>query len=68
MSKSDSCSHQSNDTTDVSEGMRCEDDPAFGWNPYSELVNGRVAMLAVLGLVLLEWFTKQDVFSWLGLR
>lgn len=42
--------------------------PSFGWNPYSELVNGRVAMLAIAGLILLEWFTKQDLFTWLGLR
>ena len=44
------------------------EEPSFGWNAYSELVNGRVAMLAVAGLVLLEWFTKQDLFTWLGLR
>ena len=67
MSKSDS-SHQSPGATDVAEGAKYEDEPAFGWNPYTELINGRVAMLAVLGLVLLEWFTKQDLFTWLGLR
>lgn len=44
------------------------EEPSFGWNSYSELINGRVAMLAILGLVLLEWFTKQDLFTWLGLR
>ncbi|NJN23749.1 MAG: high light inducible protein [Acaryochloridaceae cyanobacterium RL_2_7] len=54
------------DSVEVTQGD--VEEPSFGWNPYSELVNGRLAMLAVLGLVLLEWFTKQDLFTWLGFR
>lgn len=67
MSNSDSIDHSA-DTTEIKSGSQYEDEPVFGWNPYSELVNGRVAMLAMLGLVLLEWFTKEDLFTWLGLR
>ncbi|NJM75053.1 MAG: hypothetical protein HC852_03800 [Acaryochloridaceae cyanobacterium RU_4_10] len=41
--------------------------PAFGWNVYAEKINGRFAMIGFVGLLLLEWFTRQDFFTWLGL-
>lgn len=43
-------------------------EPAFGWTHYAELINGRFAMVGFLGLLLLELFTGQDFFTWLGLR
>ncbi|MEG4031902.1 MULTISPECIES: chlorophyll a/b-binding protein [unclassified Microcoleus] len=43
-------------------------EPAFGWNAYSEQINGRFAMVGFVGLLLLEFFTGQDFFTWLGLR
>ncbi|MBD2327409.1 chlorophyll a/b-binding protein [Alkalinema sp. FACHB-956] len=42
--------------------------PGFGWTPYAEQINGRFAMLGLLGLLLLEFFTHQDFYSWIGLR
>lgn len=42
--------------------------PAFGWNAYSEKVNGRFAMVGFILLLALEWFTHQDFFTWMGLR
>jgi hypothetical protein len=42
-------------------------EPAFGWNPYAEKINGRFAMVGFVGLLLLEFFTRQDFFTWLGL-
>ncbi|MDJ0556552.1 MAG: chlorophyll a/b-binding protein [Microcoleaceae cyanobacterium MO_207.B10] len=42
--------------------------PAFGWNTYAEKINGRFAMVGFVILLLLELFTHQDLFSWLGLR
>lgn len=42
--------------------------PAFGWTPYAEQINGRFAMMGFIGLLLLEFFTRQDLFTWLGLR
>lgn len=41
--------------------------PAFGWSAYAEKMNGRFAMIGFVGLLLLEWFTRQDFFTWLGL-
>jgi len=51
-----------------SESPASNPDPAFGWTPYAEQINGRFAMLGFAALVILELFTKQDLFTWLGLR
>lgn len=42
--------------------------PAFGWTPYAELINGRFAMIGFVALLILELFTHQDFFTWIGLR
>lgn len=43
-------------------------EPAFGWSSYAEQINGRFAMIGFLALLLLELFTRQDFFTWIGLR
>jgi hypothetical protein len=43
-------------------------DPAFGWTKYAEQINGRFAMVGFVMLLVLEFFTKQDLITWLGLR
>lgn len=43
-------------------------EPAFGWTPYAEQINGRFAMLGFVALLILEFFTRQDLITWLGLR
>jgi Chlorophyll A-B binding protein len=43
-------------------------EPAFGFNFYSERLNGRFAMLGFLGILLLEIFSGQGLLSWLGLH
>ncbi|HEY9659954.1 MAG TPA: chlorophyll a/b-binding protein [Allocoleopsis sp.] len=43
-------------------------EPAFGWTAYAEQINGRFAMIGFVALLILEWFTHQDFFTWLGLR
>ncbi len=42
--------------------------PAFGWSAYAEQLNGRFAMIGFVALLILEFFTHQDFFTWLGLR
>jgi hypothetical protein len=43
-------------------------DPAFGWTTYAEQINGRFAMVGFAILLVIEFFTKQDIITWLGLR
>lgn len=43
-------------------------EPAFGWTAYAEQINGRFAMIGFVSLLILELFTRQDFFTWLGLR
>lgn len=43
-------------------------EPSFGWTAYAEQMNGRIAMVGILALILLELFTKQDLITWLGFR
>lgn len=43
-------------------------EPAMGWTAYAEKINGRFAMIGFILLILIEIFTQQDFFTWLGLR
>jgi hypothetical protein len=43
-------------------------EPGLGWTNYAEMINGRFAMVGFVALLLLELFTGQDFFTWLGLR
>jgi hypothetical protein len=43
-------------------------EPTFGWTSYAEIINGRFAMIGFVALLILELFTHQDFFTWLGLR
>jgi len=39
----------------------------FGWSNYSEITNGRFAMIGFLAIVLIELFSKQSFLKWAGL-
>jgi hypothetical protein len=43
-----------------------ENQPAFGWTPYAELINGRFAMIGFVALLIQQLITRQDFFTWLG--
>ncbi|MCU0552069.1 MAG: chlorophyll a/b-binding protein [Leptolyngbya sp. Prado105] len=43
-----------------------ENQPGFGWTPYAELINGRFAMIGFVALLVLQFVTRQDFFTWLG--
>jgi hypothetical protein len=48
------------------EEQATENQPAFGWTPYAELWNGRFAMIGFVALLILQFVTRQDFFTWLG--
>lgn len=57
-----------NDGENVSEGVKLTSEaPSFGWNSYAERINGRFAMIGFVALLVLEFFTRKDFFTWLGL-
>lgn len=58
-----------NEETKNTESLLPEiEEPAFGWTPYAERMNGRFAMLGFVSLLLIELITNQGFFAWLGLR
>ena len=39
----------------------------FGWSSYSEITNGRFAMIGFLAIVLIELFSQQSFLKWAGI-
>ena len=44
-----------------------EDTYKFGWSSYSEITNGRFAMIGFLAIVLIELFSQQSFLKWAGI-
>ena len=49
------------------QSIETEDKYKFGWSSYSEITNGRFAMLGFLAIILIEIFSKKSFLSWAGL-
>ena len=47
--------------------VNIEDKYKFGWSSYSEITNGRFAMIGLLAIVLIELFSKQSFLKWAGI-
>jgi len=47
-----------NDSTDIYK---------FGWSSYSEITNGRFAMIGFLAIILIELFSQQSFLKWAGI-
>ena len=39
----------------------------FGWSSYSEITNGRFAMIGFLAIILIELLSKQSFLEWAGI-
>ena len=44
-----------------------EDEYKFGWSCYSEITNGRFAMIGFLAIILIELFSRQPFLKWAGI-
>ena len=44
-----------------------EDEYKFGWSSYSEITNGRFAMIGFLAIILIELFSQQSFLNWAGI-
>lgn len=48
--------------------LKVWESPKWGFHPISELVNGRVAMLALIIIIIIEILTKQSILKIFYLR
>jgi len=44
-----------------------EDKYKFGWSSYSEITNGRFAMIGFLAIILIELISHQSFLKWAGI-
>ena len=44
-----------------------KDEYKFGWSSYSEITNGRFAMIGFLAIILIELFSEQSFLKWAGI-
>ncbi len=47
--------------------IEIKDEYEFGWSSYSEITNGRFAMIGFLTIILIELFSKQSFLKWAGI-
>ena len=76
-SENESLIKQQNDTDYINEPMgdnkldeesiEIKDEYKFGWSSYSEITNGRFAMIGFLAIILIELFSKQSFLKWAGI-
>ena len=43
------------------------DEYQFGWSSYSEITNGRFAMIGFLAIILIELFSQESFLKWAGI-
>ena len=47
--------------------IEIKDKYKFGWSSYSEITNGRFAMIGFLAIILIELISKQSFLEWAGI-
>tara|TARA_Y100001968_G_scaffold333574_1_gene397336 strand:+ start:9223 stop:9447 length:225 start_codon:yes stop_codon:yes gene_type:complete len=45
-----------------------EDNYKFGWSIYSEITNGRFAMLGFIAIIFIELLSQQSFLQWAGIQ
>ena len=57
----------SEDSKIDNQSIEREDMYKFGWSSYSEITNGRFAMLGFLAIILIELLSKKSFLTWAGI-
>tara|TARA_B100000212_G_C26992215_1_gene371284 strand:- start:264 stop:515 length:252 start_codon:yes stop_codon:yes gene_type:complete len=52
---------------DIDKNQDLSADYNFGWNIYSEITNGRFAMIGFLSILIIEIISKKSFFAWAGI-
>ena len=60
-------SEQTGDNKLDEKSIEINDEYKFGWSSYSEITNGRFAMIGFLAIVLIELFSNQSFLKWAGI-
>ena len=47
--------------------IEIKDEYKFGWSSYSEITNGRFAMIGFLAIILIELFSQESFLKWAGI-
>ena len=47
--------------------IESEDQYKFGWSSYSEITNGRFAMLGFIAIILIELLSQKSFLNWTGI-
>ena len=62
-----SIQEQTNDNKLDEKSIDIEDEYKFGWSNYSEITNGRFAMIGFIAIILIELFSQQSFLKWAGI-
>ena len=49
------------------QSIEIEDKYKFGWSNYSEITNGRFAMIGFLAIILIELISHKSFLNWAGI-
>ena len=60
-------SEQTGDNKLDEKSIEIKDEYKFGWSSYSEITNGRFAMIGFLAIILIELFSQQSFLKWAGI-
>ena len=63
----DYINEQNGDNKLDEKSVEIKDEYKFGWGSYSEITNGRFAMIGFLAIILIELFSKQSFLKWAGI-
>ena len=63
----DYINEQNGDNKLEEKSIEIKDEYKFGWSSYSEITNGRFAMIGFLAIVFIELFSKQSFLKWAGI-
>ena len=50
-----------------SSSEKIDDHYKFGWSTYSEITNGRFAMIGFIAVIIIELFSHQSFLKWAGI-
>ena len=49
------------------ESIEIDDEYKFGWSSYSEITNGRFAMIGFLAIIIIELLSQESFLKWAGI-